>query len=338
MAVGAPHRDHPGEAGLFAMWVAPDARHAGIGRALVEHVVDWARSRDFPVLRLLVTETNDAAMRLYERCGFIGRGRAAPPPRRIRHHHDVHDDGPVGVSDEADRLVAEQIRYYDDRASEYEDLWFRRGRYDMGPDFNDGWFRETALVEAAVDAFDASGSVLELACGSGIWTRRLAPRARRLVAVDSSSSMIELNRGRFGAANVDVRARRRVRVGAERAVRRGVDRVLHLPHPTGPVRAVLGATRDVAAAGRPALPDRGRGGSGPSLFGRRRGGRTGVRAPSTAGRRPGVHDREAVLHAGGTDRACSTSSAGTRTSARPASTWCTGRPGRGSAATEPERP
>ena len=36
MAVGAPHRDHPGEAGLFAMWVAPDARHAGIGRALVE--------------------------------------------------------------------------------------------------------------------------------------------------------------------------------------------------------------------------------------------------------------------------------------------------------------
>jgi hypothetical protein len=28
MAVGAPHRDHPGEAGLFAMWVAPDARHA----------------------------------------------------------------------------------------------------------------------------------------------------------------------------------------------------------------------------------------------------------------------------------------------------------------------
>jgi demethylmenaquinone methyltransferase/2-methoxy-6-polyprenyl-1,4-benzoquinol methylase len=99
------------------------------------------------------------------------------------------------MSEDADRLVAEQIRYYDDRASEYEDLWFRRGRYDMGSEFNEGWFRETALVEAAVDAFDAGGSVLELACGSGIWTRRLAPRARRLVAVDSSSSMIELNAG-----------------------------------------------------------------------------------------------------------------------------------------------
>ena len=28
--------------------------------------MDWARSRDFPVLRLLVTETNDAAVRLYD--------------------------------------------------------------------------------------------------------------------------------------------------------------------------------------------------------------------------------------------------------------------------------
>jgi ribosomal protein S18 acetylase RimI-like enzyme len=78
MAMGAPHRDHPGEAGLFAMWVAPDARHAGVGRALVEQVVDWARSRDFPVLRLLVTETNGDAIHLYERCGFIDEGVRHP--------------------------------------------------------------------------------------------------------------------------------------------------------------------------------------------------------------------------------------------------------------------
>ncbi len=78
MAVGAPHRDHPGEAGLFAMWVAPDARHAGIGRGLVERVVRWARSEGFPVLRLLVTQTNAGAMRLYERCGFIDDGVRLP--------------------------------------------------------------------------------------------------------------------------------------------------------------------------------------------------------------------------------------------------------------------
>jgi ribosomal protein S18 acetylase RimI-like enzyme len=78
MAVGAPHRDHPGEAGLFAMWVAPDARQAGIGRTLVEQVVEWARSREFPVLRLLVTETNDAAVGLYTRCGFSDTGKRLP--------------------------------------------------------------------------------------------------------------------------------------------------------------------------------------------------------------------------------------------------------------------
>ena len=78
MAVGTPHRDYRREAWLFAMWVAPDARHAGIGRVLVEHVVDWARSRDFLVLRLTVTETNDAAIHLYERCGFIDEGVRLP--------------------------------------------------------------------------------------------------------------------------------------------------------------------------------------------------------------------------------------------------------------------
>lgn len=99
-------------------------------------------------------------------------------------------------------LIAEQIRYYDDRAPEYEDYWFRRGVYAMGPEADAAWFRETAVVEAAVDAFDLSGAVLELACGSGIWTRRIAPRARRLVAVDSSQAMLELNRARFGLASV----------------------------------------------------------------------------------------------------------------------------------------
>jgi len=46
MAVGAPHRDHEGEAGLFARWVASDARRAGIGHDLVERVVGWARSEE----------------------------------------------------------------------------------------------------------------------------------------------------------------------------------------------------------------------------------------------------------------------------------------------------
>jgi SAM-dependent methyltransferase len=94
---------------------------------------------------------------------------------------------------DVERLLAEQIRYYEDRAPVYEDLWFRRGPYDMGADWNATWFRETAAVEAAVDELDATGSVLELACGSGLWTRRLAPGARRYLGVDAAPAMLALN-------------------------------------------------------------------------------------------------------------------------------------------------
>jgi SAM-dependent methyltransferase len=100
-------------------------------------------------------------------------------------------------------LLAEQIRYYDDRAAEYEDLWFRRGAHDLGEDFNERWFRETAIVESAVDDIEPQGSVLEIGCGSGLWTRRLAPKASRYVALDSSPRMLDLNRERYGAAHME---------------------------------------------------------------------------------------------------------------------------------------
>jgi SAM-dependent methyltransferase len=101
------------------------------------------------------------------------------------------------------RLLDEQVRYYDDRAPEYEDLWFRRGRHDLGAEFNERWFRETAIVEAAVDAAGTDGSVLEIACGTGLWTRRLAPRSSRYVALDSSRKMLELNGAQNEGPNVE---------------------------------------------------------------------------------------------------------------------------------------
>lgn len=78
MAMAAPDRDHPGEAGLFAMWVDPSARGAGIGRALVQEIVGWARSAGFPIVHVRVTVSNDAAARLYARCGFIDEGLRLP--------------------------------------------------------------------------------------------------------------------------------------------------------------------------------------------------------------------------------------------------------------------
>jgi SAM-dependent methyltransferase len=109
----------------------------------------------------------------------------------------------VATTGEVDRLLADQIRYYEDRAPDYEDLWYRRGRHDLGAEFNAAWFEETAVVEAFVDAAATSGSVLEIGCGSGLWTRRLAPRAARYVALDASPAMLELNQARIGDAPVE---------------------------------------------------------------------------------------------------------------------------------------
>jgi demethylmenaquinone methyltransferase/2-methoxy-6-polyprenyl-1,4-benzoquinol methylase len=44
--------------------------------------------------------------------------------------------------------------------------------------------------------------VLELACGTGLFTRHLAPRAGRVTAVDASPEVIAINRGRVNAPNV----------------------------------------------------------------------------------------------------------------------------------------
>jgi streptothricin acetyltransferase len=45
-------------------------RKLGLGRALVERVVDWAKGRGFPGVMLETQNNNVAACRLYESCGF----------------------------------------------------------------------------------------------------------------------------------------------------------------------------------------------------------------------------------------------------------------------------
>jgi demethylmenaquinone methyltransferase/2-methoxy-6-polyprenyl-1,4-benzoquinol methylase len=103
-------------------------------------------------------------------------------------------------------VIADQIAYYRDRAAEYDQWWFREGRYDRGPEFNAAWFADVAEVERALAAFlDAArpASALELACGTGLFTRHLAPRVRCLTAVDASPEVIDINRARVARDNVE---------------------------------------------------------------------------------------------------------------------------------------
>lgn len=106
------------------------------------------------------------------------------------------------MNEDLDWILDEQSKYYEDRAPEYEDVWFRRGRYDLGPVGNARWFEETARLEAAVDAFDATGNVLELACGTGLFTKRLATRAGHLTALDASAAVLEMNRARVDDGSI----------------------------------------------------------------------------------------------------------------------------------------
>ena len=45
-------------------------RRKGVGRALLQHAVDWARSRQWAGVMLETQNNNLGACRLYERCGF----------------------------------------------------------------------------------------------------------------------------------------------------------------------------------------------------------------------------------------------------------------------------
>lgn len=104
---------------------------------------------------------------------------------------------------ETDPRLAEQIRYYRDRADEYEDWWFRRGRYDHGADANARWFAEAALVREDLERFRPVGSILELACGTGLWTAMLAAGATDVTAIDASPEVLEIARAKVRAANVE---------------------------------------------------------------------------------------------------------------------------------------
>jgi len=102
--------------------------------------------------------------------------------------------------DETDAHLRSQIEYYRARSGEYDDWFFRRGRYDRGPEFNATWFRDVMAVSKAVDVWTPHGRVLDLAAGTGLWTEQLAARATSVTAVDASPEVLRINRDRMEAS------------------------------------------------------------------------------------------------------------------------------------------
>ncbi|MGI5139206.1 MULTISPECIES: GNAT family N-acetyltransferase [unclassified Streptomyces] len=66
---------------LDAMWVDPALRGHGVGEALVNAVLAWARNQGAVFVSLTVLDGNDHARWLYERSGFRSTGEREPRPR-----------------------------------------------------------------------------------------------------------------------------------------------------------------------------------------------------------------------------------------------------------------
>jgi len=110
---------------------------------------------------------------------------------------------PYDVTMPVGDILRDQIDYYRARAGEYDEWWFRTGRYDRGVQLNARWQAEAESVEAALDAWLAArapATLLELACGTGLFTRHLARRVARITAVDASPEVLALNRERIADA------------------------------------------------------------------------------------------------------------------------------------------
>jgi SAM-dependent methyltransferase len=99
-------------------------------------------------------------------------------------------------------VLAEQIGYYQARATEYDDWWERRFEYDLGQEFNQAWQEETNELRRTLTEFGPRGDVLELAAGTGIWTTELLRHADHVTAVDAASEVLKVNEGKNGTDRV----------------------------------------------------------------------------------------------------------------------------------------
>jgi RimJ/RimL family protein N-acetyltransferase len=68
--------------GEFGMLVDREWRGRGVGSALLQAAIDWAREQGLHKLCLEVFAHNTAAIALYRKCGFVEEGRRVKHFRR----------------------------------------------------------------------------------------------------------------------------------------------------------------------------------------------------------------------------------------------------------------
>ncbi|MYD11487.1 MAG: class I SAM-dependent methyltransferase [Chloroflexi bacterium] len=100
-------------------------------------------------------------------------------------------------------LLQHQIDYYRARAPEYDEWFYRLGRYDRGEAHTRQWELEAQQVRDQLRSQAGFAHILELAPGTGIWTGELIQIGRRVTAVDASPEMININRAKLQSDRVE---------------------------------------------------------------------------------------------------------------------------------------
>lgn len=78
--------------------------------------------------------------------------------------------------------------YYSKRAKEYDEIYYRQDKVRL---------KEQKFLAKYISQTFKGRYVLELACGTGFWTRHLIKSANKILATDYSSSMLEIASSRL---------------------------------------------------------------------------------------------------------------------------------------------
>jgi len=102
-----------------------------------------------------------------------------------------------------DEVIEDQLAYYRARAREYDQSL--QGISPAGaaaPGYEEA-NQEWLQIIHALRSLPPMNDVLELACGTGIWTQELLLLSCSITAIDGSPEMIEINRAKHRSARVE---------------------------------------------------------------------------------------------------------------------------------------
>jgi ubiquinone/menaquinone biosynthesis C-methylase UbiE len=100
----------------------------------------------------------------------------------------------------SDDILRQQIDYYRARAGEYDEWYYRKGRYDRGEELNRVWLDEAAQTMRLLKQQGHFSHALEFASGTGIWTEQLVKISDHITALDASTEVLDINREKIRAA------------------------------------------------------------------------------------------------------------------------------------------